>query len=407
MGASLYILPHMHHVRGWSYPLDLWNYFFLSRYIDIGNYQQLYGLTLGQTGLTTTPGAVVSLVPVWAIAHVAGIWVDLSAVPQPRPTAWLILGPYEVLLSAPALFAVDAVAVRIGASLARRLVICAGEVYALYNVLLWGHPEDAVAVALLVYSCLAASDRRWLLSAWLLGVAIAFQPFVLLAMAPLFFPAGLRRLPGLLARAATPSAALLVVPLALNWSVTVNSLVLQPASLSGGRWTPWRHLAPSLAHFGPYGPNLVAGGPIRLVGVVFSLILGFWFCRARRDLRLLVAVVALTLMFRVVFESVIAPYYVFPTIALGLVSLSAASWRRSAAAVCIGAAVNWLSNFDGHRAWVWWPIVAGLAALVAVSWPKPVVLAGQPHGRSSIERPSAQGEPPLGAAKFKRLSETQ
>ena len=32
--------------------------------------------------------------------------------------------------------------------------------------------------------------------------------------------------------------------------------------------------------------------------------------------------------------------------------------------------VNWGSNFDSHSTWVWWPIVAGLAALLAVSWPK-------------------------------------
>ena len=56
MGGSLYVVPHMHHWHEWVYPLDLWNYFFLARYIDIGIYQDLYGQTLGQTGLTTTPG---------------------------------------------------------------------------------------------------------------------------------------------------------------------------------------------------------------------------------------------------------------------------------------------------------------------------------------------------------------
>ncbi len=382
MGASLYVEPRLHHVHAWFYPLDLFNYFFLARYIDIGNYQQLYGEFLGQNALTTMPGAVVVLVPVWALSHAAGIWVDLLARPQPRPAVWLILGPYAVLLSSSALFAADAVAVRIGASRARRLLICAGEVYVLYNVLLWGHPEDAVAVAFLLYSCLAASDRQWPLAAWLFGAAVAFQPFVLLALAPVFFPAGVRRLPGLLARAAAPAAALLVVPLALNWSVTTQSFVIQPAFRSGGRVTPWIHFAPSLAHFGPMGRYLVAGGPVRLVGVIVSIVIGLWFCRARRSLALLIAVVALTMTFRCLFESVIAPYYVFPTIAFALVGLGVSSRPRCVAATLVAVIVNWTSNFDGHRAWVWWPIVFGLVALVAVSWP----------ARTAHERGSCTGD---------------
>ena len=148
-------------------------------------------------------------------------------------------------------------------------------------------------------------------------------------------PAGPRRLPGLLARAATPAAALLALPLTMNWSVTEQSLVLQPASLFGGRVTPWIHLAPSLAHFGPTAEYLVAGGPVRLLGVACSLAIGLWFSRARRGLGLLIAVVALTLTFRCVFESVIAPYYVFPTVAFALVSLGAATWPRSLAAALV------------------------------------------------------------------------
>jgi hypothetical protein len=368
MGGSLYVIPHMHHWHEWVYPFDLFNYFFLARYISIGNYQQLYGQFLGQTALTTTPGAVVALVPVWVVSHAAGIWVNLSARPQRYPTVWLILGPYQVLLSAPVLFVADAVAVHIGASRARRLLICAGEVYVLCNVLTWGHPEDAVAVAFLLYSCLAASDRQWPKSAWLFGAAVAFQPFVLLALAPVFFPAGLRRIPGLLARAAAPAAALLVLPLAMNWSVTEQSLVLQPAFRLGGRVTPWIHLAPSLARFGPTAEYLVAGGPVRLLGIAGSLVIGLWFSRAQRTLGLLIVVVALTLTFRCVFESVIAPYYVFPTIAFALVSLSVATWPRSVAAALIAVIVNWVSSFDRDSTWVWWLIVAGLAALVAVCW---------------------------------------
>ena len=223
MGASLLVVPDLHHSNGWAYTADIWNHFQLAHFIDIGIYQVVYG-----QDLTTTPGVIVALAPIWALTHAAGMSVSYVIYVQ-HPTAWLVLGPCEVLLTTPALFAVDAVARRLGASGARRVVICAGEVLVLYNVLWWGHPEDAVAVAFLLFSCLAASDRRWPLSGWLLGFAVAFQPFVLFALPAVFFPAGWRKLPGLLARGAAPAAALLLVPLILNWSVTVSALLNQPA----------------------------------------------------------------------------------------------------------------------------------------------------------------------------------
>ena len=77
------------------------------------------------------------------------------------------------------------------------------------------------------------------------------------------------------------------------------------------------------------------------MGIGLSVVIGLWFSRTQRGLGLLVAVVALTLTFRCVFESVIAPYYVFPAIAFALVSGSVASWLRSAGATLIAASVNW------------------------------------------------------------------
>ena len=386
MGASLWVVPHLHQSGGWVYTEDIWNYLQLGHFTDIGIYQVIYG-----QGLTTTPGVIVPLAPVWAIVHATGLSVAYLFY-VPHPTAWLVLGPYEVLLSSPLLFAMDAVAVRLGASRARRLLICAVEVLVLYNVLWWGHPEDAVAVAFLLYSCLAASEKRWPKSGWLFGAAVAFQPFVLLALAPVLFPAGLRWLTGLLARAAAPTAALLAVPLALNWSVTVSALVKQPAYPGGGRPTPWLRFAPSLGHNGYLGIAPVAGGPIRLVGLIIAVLIGLWFCRAQRSLGLLIAVIALSLTFRCTFESAIAPYYVFPAITFALLSVSVARWPRPALAMVIAVVVDWVSNFDRHSEWVWWPIVVGLAVLVAASWPARTTREQKTYGLVAQEPPSVQAE---------------
>jgi hypothetical protein len=143
--------------------------------------------------------------------------------------------------------------------------------------------------------------------------------------------------------------------------------------------------------------NFVAGGPVRLLAVILGIIIGFWFRRAQRNLGLLIAVVALTLTFRCVFESVIAPYYVFPTIAFALVSLSVASWPRSLVAALLAAALTWTSDFDPHVAWVWWVIVAGLAALVAVSWPLASTRGREPRDLVALQpltqTVTALGEP--------------
>ena len=68
--------------------------------------------------------------------------------------------------------------------------------FALYNVVLWGHPKDAVAVACLLYACLAASEKRWSRFGWLIGAAVAFEPVVLLALPSCSLSPGGERWPG-------------------------------------------------------------------------------------------------------------------------------------------------------------------------------------------------------------------
>ncbi len=362
LAGTVWIVPGLEH-SGWVYTEDIWNNFQLAHFLDIGIYQTIYG----QGTLATTPGIVVLLAPLAAITHATGMSVVFLYY-VPHPTAWLLLAPYEGLISAPALFAVDSVAARLGASTFRRLLICACEVLVLYNVLWWGHPEDAIAVAFLLYSCLAASDKRWARAGWLLGGAVAFQPFVLLALPVVLFPAGVRWLPGLAARVVAPTAALLFLPLTLDWSVTISDLLHQPASPGGGRPTPWLGVAPVL-----YRPQhampIVSDGLVGLIALALGLLVGLWFARAERELSTLVAVVAVTLTFWCDFDVAIAPYYIWPPIAAALASVGVARWPRFVIVILLVSAVDWVSNFQRHSEWLWWPIIGGLAVLVAASWP--------------------------------------
>src|SRR5581483_6799564 len=97
------------------------------------------------------------------------------------------------------------------------------------------HPEDAVAVGLLLYAVMSlpgwhASGEAGRLrrASWLAGAAVAVQPLVLLAFPVLAVTVPPRRLPGFVARAALPSLVLLVPAAAANWTATVSRVAGQP-----------------------------------------------------------------------------------------------------------------------------------------------------------------------------------
>ena len=105
----------------WAVPDDLWATLVAAqRFLHL----DLAGLYTLPTNLVSFPGAAVILVPVAALMDAAGI--PIQAGPQGvHPTGWLVAGPLETMLSAVALFAADAIAERLGASLLKRFVLAA------------------------------------------------------------------------------------------------------------------------------------------------------------------------------------------------------------------------------------------------------------------------------------------
>ena len=132
----------------------------------------------------------------------------------PHPTAWLLLGPYEILIGCSALFAFEALAAHLEISPQRRVMLCVAEGVVLWPTLvLWGHPEDALALALGVYGLVLALDGKWTGAGWLFGAAVATQPLVILMLPVLLAMAGRQRALALLVRSVLPAAALLATPL--------------------------------------------------------------------------------------------------------------------------------------------------------------------------------------------------
>ena len=289
------------------------------------------------------------------------------------------------------LFAADAIAEQLGLTRWRRMALTAAEAMALWNVSVqWGHPEDAVAVGLLLYGILALSRSQTARSAWLIGAAVAVQPLVLLALPFLAAVIGPRRLPGYLARAAAPAAVLLAAAAAANWSATITAVTRQPNWLTVDHPTAWTFLAPAVPGGG------VAAGPARVLAIAVAcgcaLVAGRRWRGAwqagRWSPQLLTELLwwaALGLALRSVFEPVMVAYYLWPPLALVLIP-AAANWLSLITTSVIAGLLTFGSQVSWRGPWSWWlPMVAGLALAM--------LTARLPLGRKNLAR-QAQPDTP-------------
>ncbi len=261
---SLWWNIHIDHNTVWYEPADLWRTMLAAVRLDHG---QVSGLYTDGTNLVSFPGAAVLLAP--AAAAISAMHAPLGPPigVLTDTNAWLVALPYIVVVSASVLFAADRLAVRMGARMGQRMVLAVAGAVAVWNVVpYWGHPEDCVAVALALFAVdAAAAGRRWR-SAWLMGLGLAVQPLVLLAVPVLAVVAGGRHVVGWLARAAIPPAVAVGAALAANWSATWYQVVDQPNWPYIDRPTPWLGLAPHLTS------QTVAAGPGRSIAVVLALV---------------------------------------------------------------------------------------------------------------------------------------
>jgi hypothetical protein len=364
--------PVYYHQTAWAVPDDLWATLVAAQRLA---HLDLAGLYTAPTNLVSFPGAAVILVPVAAIMDLAGIPIQAGR-QGVHPAGWLVAGPLETILSALALFAADALAQRMGVNLLKRFLLAAAGATALWNVSVrWGHPEDAVAIGLLLYAVLALSNEKPNRAAWLVGSAVAVQPLVLLAF-PLIAIAAVepKRLPGFVVRAAIPSTALLAAAAAANWTATIHAVTNQPNAPTIDHPTPWIYLTLLAPHM---SDGSVAAGPARALAVLVACACAAltWrrWQRARLarmwrpdDLAALLWWVAVTLALRTVFEPVMVSYYVWPPLAVALVAASP-SWLRLLPTTVTATVLTFLSQVSWRNPWVWWTPIVVVLALTLIS----------------------------------------
>jgi hypothetical protein len=361
MAYSLAWGPVVDHHSFWYTPGDLWATYRSAHYIGWG---YLGGVYSAGTGLVTFPGILLVLAPVAMFTGGLGL---TEAFPRyvTHPSAWLVLGPYEMLVSAIALFACDSLAERLGVGRGRRVVLCVAEAVVLWNVsVMWGHPEDAVAIGLAVYALVLALDGRWTGAGWLFGAALATQPLVVLMFPVLLALGGRRHAAGLSLRSVAPAVALLITPLVSQFHVTMHALLDQPNYPGIDHATPWTTFAPVL---GGSGRDLaVAAGPGRVVAVVLACCLGWWARRWRQRPDLIVWAAALALALRCLTESVMVAFYVWPALALALVVAARAGRARLAAAAVLALGTTIISDQRwGELPW-WAAVTTGILAVLLV-----------------------------------------
>jgi hypothetical protein len=258
----------------------------------------------------------------------------------------------------------------------------------------WGHPEDTLALAFGLYALLASYDRRWLRSACFFALAVVFQPLVLLIV-PIsltYIPA--KKWPAFAGVVALPSALLLVPPLIQEWAPTTYAIFKQPNFPGLNHPTPWLSLAPvlrpdhwastyaikeitlpngkvkaTLGSVRSFGGLTVEAGPGRTVALVLACLIGLWVAKRRPPFTEVLWWAAFALALRCVFESVIDPYYVVPT--LVLVVVVAFNLGRVRLLLTLAAAAVCTKTSYWHTGeWRYYLIAIGsLLLALAFSWP--------------------------------------
>jgi hypothetical protein len=361
----------------WALPYDLWGTLIATTRLAHGN---IGGLYAPPTGLISLPGAPVILLPCAALISALRLSLAIPGAANLHPAVWLLAGPYEIAIGCLPLFAADALAERLGVPRWPRALLAGAGAGILWSVCpRWGHPEDAVAVGLLLYAVLAQGNGRTALAGWLAGAAVCVQPLVLLALPVMLALLPWRRMAPFLVRAAVPSVALAGAAALANWHDTYQSVTSQPDSPVINHPTIWTSLAPHMAN------TNVAAGPFRLATILLACLCALairrrWTgCLSQEGppwpAPLLASAlwwVAFALALRSFFEPVMVSYYPWPPMAVALIPAAALGWRRLLAAGLLAGGLTGAAQGPSHAVWIWWaPIVAGLIVLLAISWPRP------------------------------------
>jgi hypothetical protein len=158
-----------------------------------------------------------------------------------------------------------------------------------------------------------------------------------------------------------PSVIVLLPPLLAETHQTLFVLVHQPFLPAANSRTPLTFLAPQI------GPGIDGGGPTRLAATLLSACLAFAFCRRRHDLVSVLTWTAVAFYVRVLFETELNWYYVWPVPALCLVLAMRRSWLRFSVCASALLASILITPHAAKSPLPWWPALMVTVTLILLS----------------------------------------
>ena len=379
--TSVYVLAGMaysfwwpplvrHRTFYWLIPHDIWLTVRDSHWIAWGGLSSVYS---AGTSLITLPGYSIVLLPVVLLS--SGLNLSEGSPPLHvligHQTAWLIVGPFMLASVGPALFALNALAVELHLSQGRRRILTLAAAAAMWpTIAIWGHPEDVLAFAFVVYALLAAYRGRTTRAAWLFGIAAALQLWVVMLLPIALGLAGVRRTIPFLLRAAVIPGFFFFAVVIPDPTTSLRILVDQPLYPGVNHPTPWELVAPHLAD------HHVAGGLGHLIALAAAILAGIWVAKRQPRLDRVLWLSAVVLVLRCEFEAVMIPYFVMPAAVL-LLLLAAYRGLGHLAALSVLVLGLLCMVQTHHDMWNYWLLMTGiLGACLVIA--RPPVSADRP-----------------------------
>lgn len=330
MSYSLFVDAWIRHGHFWMVPSDLWMAVDAGRFVWHG----ALGYVYQGTSSYSLPLSFIVMAPVSGLIDHFGL-VEGSPQPVPHPNAWLLVGPYSLLFAVVFLHAARSLASELGVRRRLWLSQVLASVVVLVPAYYWGHFEDALALAFILYALRNILRRNFVRAAFVLSVAISFKQTGL-ALLPLLVCMAPResRVRCLAAACALP-AVLAGFALSVDWADASKAL-LSPVNLVSGYEG---HSAVYITWLGAKTSEVS-----RAAGLLLSVLAGWYFRRAKGGPEVLAAA-GLIMLIRPFSEAINYSYYWAP----GLFLLA-----------CVGVAnrrqIRW-------RDWVW--------PMLAIIWTMP------------------------------------
>lgn len=379
------VLVRHSHVHYWVIPADLWLTVRDAHLVTWGALPYLYG---SKTALVTLPGLPILLAPVAGIVQLTNLTESFGPWNVAHPDSWLVYGPVVLAMGASVIFVADAWARALGVGgWRRRLSVLAAASVAWNMTAVWGHPEDALGLAVALWCLLALKEERWVRAGWCLGLALCFQPLVILLLPVLIIQAGRQRVFSLLLRGAILPGGLLAAAMAVDARDVLHAVLEQPNFPLIDQPTPWSLLSPRLA------AHTIGAGPSRLIAVAVAWALGGLGWRWRDQWAKLLWLGSAMLATRGVFEPVMVPYYVDPALFLAVIVAWTAlpAWR--ALMVTAGGFATIMICTSRGPMWSWWLEASG-TLVVTILASSPPFGARRAEQFRTVEAPDV--EPPIG-----------